>query len=74
MKVLPLLHTVPIVLVGVKRSDFKDKRANYTTIGDVAIAGLNPALLMISLHEIILQHSVLRERVAYLLMFQTGTC
>lgn len=51
MKVLPLLHTVPIVLVGVKRSDCKDKRANYTTIGDVAIAGLKPALMMISVHE-----------------------
>jgi len=42
----PLLHPVPIVLIG---TTIKDK-VNYTTIGDVAIAGMNPALIMISLH------------------------
>lgn len=51
MKPLPLLHTVPIILIGVKREDSESNIANYTTIGDVAIAGLNPPLLTISVHE-----------------------
>jgi len=42
----PLLHPVPIVLIGTTIKDI----VNYTTIGDVAIAGMNPALIMISLH------------------------
>lgn len=46
-KTLPLLHPVPIVLIGTK----KNEKINYATIGDVAIAGLNPPLIMISLHE-----------------------
>jgi len=45
-KVLPLLHTVPIVVIATNYM-----KVNFTTIGDVAIAGLNPPLLMISLHE-----------------------
>ena len=48
MKIYPFLHPVPIVLVGTKS---ENGRANFSTIGDVAIAGLNPPLLMISLHE-----------------------
>lgn len=48
MKIYPYLHPVPIVLVGTKN---ENGRANFSTIGDVAIAGLNPPLLMISLHE-----------------------
>ncbi len=43
---IPLLHPVPIVLIGTTIKD----QVNYTTIGDVAIAGMNPALIMISLH------------------------
>jgi flavin reductase (DIM6/NTAB) family NADH-FMN oxidoreductase RutF len=46
-KVLPLLHPVPVVLVGT----YVKGKLNYTTIGDVAIAGLNPPLIMISLHK-----------------------
>jgi flavin reductase (DIM6/NTAB) family NADH-FMN oxidoreductase RutF len=49
--ILPLLHTVPIVVVGVKRPDRAEDIANYCTIGDVAIAGIRPPLVMISLHE-----------------------
>jgi len=48
MKIYPYLHPVPIVLVGTKN---ENGRANFATIGDVAVAGLNPPLLMISLHE-----------------------
>lgn len=47
---LPLLHPVPITLLGVKVAG-ATPRANFTTIGDVAIAGLNPPLVMVSLHE-----------------------
>ncbi|HOO32464.1 MAG TPA: flavin reductase family protein [Thermotogota bacterium] len=46
-RVIPLLHPVPIVLVGTTVKE----RVNYTTIGDVSIAGLNPPLLMLSLHR-----------------------
>jgi flavin reductase (DIM6/NTAB) family NADH-FMN oxidoreductase RutF len=45
-KVLPLLHPVPIVLIGT----YVEGKLNYTTVGDVAVAGLNPPLIMISLH------------------------
>ncbi|OGV48304.1 MAG: hypothetical protein A2017_17535 [Lentisphaerae bacterium GWF2_44_16] len=50
-KILPLLHTVPIVVIGTRHPDYQDLRPNYTTIGDVAIAGIHPPLIMISLHE-----------------------
>ncbi len=40
------LSTAPIVIVGAK-----DKKVNFTTIGDVAVVGLKPALVMISCHE-----------------------
>ncbi len=44
---LPLIHPTPIVVVGTMVKGIP----NYTTIGDVAVAGLNPALVMISLNE-----------------------
>lgn len=56
VNLMPLLHPVPIVLIGVKRPGFS-KSANFTTIGDIAIAGLNPPLLMVSLHD----HHLSRE-------------
>jgi len=49
--ILPLLHTVPIVVIGTKRPDEAVPKANYTTIGDVAVAGIRPPLIMVSLHE-----------------------
>ena len=59
IKAFPLIHPTTIVLVGTKN----DTAANFTTIGDIAVAGLNPPLVMISLHEnhnatkYVLQHS-----------------
>lgn len=44
---MPLIHPTTIVLVGTMISG----KPNYTTIGDVAVAGINPPLVMISLHE-----------------------
>ena len=44
---IPLIVPVPIVLVGA----YIDGRANFTEIGDVAIAGIKPALVMVSLAE-----------------------
>lgn len=49
MKDIPLLHTVPIVLLAVKK--LSSNQVNVTTIGDIAIAGIKPPLLMISLHK-----------------------
>lgn len=49
--VLPLIHPVPIVVIGTQNPKVAEPRANYATIGDVAIAGLRPPLVMISLHE-----------------------
>jgi len=46
-KSYPLMHPSTIVLVGTLVNDLP----NFTTIGDVAVAGLNPALMMISLNE-----------------------
>jgi flavin reductase (DIM6/NTAB) family NADH-FMN oxidoreductase RutF len=46
-KPYPLIHPTTIVLVGTMCGD----KANFTTIGDIAVAGLNPPLIMISLHE-----------------------
>jgi flavin reductase (DIM6/NTAB) family NADH-FMN oxidoreductase RutF len=43
----PLIHPNPCVLIGT----IKNESINFTTIGDIAVAGLNPALIMISLHE-----------------------
>lgn len=50
MSLLPLLHPVPIVLIGI-RIPGKENKANFTTIGDIAIAGLNPPLVMLSLNH-----------------------
>jgi len=47
IKPYPLMHPSTIVLVGT----IVNAKANFTTIGDVAVAGLNPALMMISLNE-----------------------
>ncbi len=44
---IPLVHPTTICLVGTKR----DENINFTTIGDLAVAGINPALVMISLSE-----------------------
>jgi flavin reductase (DIM6/NTAB) family NADH-FMN oxidoreductase RutF len=41
-----LVYPIPIAQIGV----VAEERVNYTEVGDVAIAGLRPALLMISLH------------------------
>ncbi len=49
-RILPLLHPVPIVIIGVNCGSDQPK-ANFTTIGDIAIAGINPPLLMLSLHQ-----------------------
>jgi flavin reductase (DIM6/NTAB) family NADH-FMN oxidoreductase RutF len=43
---IPLLHPVPICLVGT----MVNGKPNYTTIGDVAVAGIKPALIMISIN------------------------
>lgn len=44
---IPLIYPIPIVLIGT-RYQGKD---NFTTIGDIAIMGINPPLLVISLLE-----------------------
>lgn len=49
--ILPLIHPVPIVVIGTQHPAQPGAFANFTTIGDIAIAGLRPPLLMISLHE-----------------------
>lgn len=49
--ILPLIHPVPIVVIGTQHPAHPEPFANYTTVGDVAIAGLRPPLVMISLHE-----------------------
>lgn len=46
-KPYPLIHPNPIVLIGVKH----ENHVNFTTIGDVAVAGLSPALIMISMND-----------------------
>ncbi len=47
LKPFPLIHPTTIVLVGTMMNG----KANFTTIGDIAVAGLNPPLVMISLHK-----------------------
>lgn len=47
IKPYPLIHPTTIVLIGTIYCD----KANYTTIGDIAVAGLNPPLVMVSLHK-----------------------
>jgi len=46
----PFIHPVPIVVIGVN-CGITENKANFTTVGDIAIAGLQPPLLMLSLHE-----------------------
>jgi flavin reductase (DIM6/NTAB) family NADH-FMN oxidoreductase RutF len=43
---VPLLYPIPIVLAGAKVNG----KANYATLGDCGIMGLNPALTFVSLH------------------------
>lgn len=43
----PLLYPNPIVLVGVMVNGI----ANFTTVGDVAVMGLKPPLVVVSLNE-----------------------
>lgn len=47
IKNIPLVHPTTICLIGTKRKD----KINFTTIGDLAVAGINPSLVMISLSE-----------------------
>ena len=44
---VPLLYPVPIVLVGA----MVDGRANFATVGDCAIMGIQPALVAVSLSD-----------------------
>jgi flavin reductase (DIM6/NTAB) family NADH-FMN oxidoreductase RutF len=57
----PLIHPSPIVIVGTKN----EGKINFTTIGDVAVAGLNPAIIMISLHEQHLATKIIRETTSF---------
>lgn len=47
LKPFPLLHPSVIGLVA---TSFENQ-VNLTTIGDIAVAGLNPPLMMVSLHQ-----------------------
>ena len=53
-----ILQPVPIVLICAEG----EGRANITTIGDVAVMGLNPALIAVSLHEGHLSCRFIEER------------
>lgn len=44
---LPYVYPIPITLVGAN----VDGKANFTTIGDLALLGINPALVCISSHR-----------------------
>ena len=44
---LPYIYPIPITLVGAQ----VDERANFTTIGDLGLLGINPALVCISSHR-----------------------
>jgi flavin reductase (DIM6/NTAB) family NADH-FMN oxidoreductase RutF len=44
---IPYVYPIPIVLVGAS----VDGRPNYATVGDCAIAGIRPALVVVSLGE-----------------------
>jgi len=43
----PIIHPTTIALVGTKSGD----KVNFSTIADIGVAGLSPALIMISLNE-----------------------
>ncbi|MBN1261672.1 MAG: flavin reductase family protein [Anaerolineae bacterium] len=45
--VLPIVYPVPIVLVGT----VVEGRVNFATVGDCAVMGIKPPLVVISLHE-----------------------
>lgn len=47
IKPSPFLYPIPIVVIGVK----DEEKVNFTTIGDIAMMGLTPPLITISLHE-----------------------
>lgn len=47
IKPYPLIHPTTIVVVGTMYNG----QPNFTTIGDIAVAGLNPPLIMASFHE-----------------------
>lgn len=47
IKAIPLIHPATICLVGT----IYNHKPNYTTIGDIAVAGINPPLIMISINE-----------------------
>jgi len=47
IKPYPLIHPATIAIVGTMHNS----KPNFTTIGDIAVAGLNPPLIMISLHQ-----------------------
>lgn len=47
IKTMPLIYPIPIVLVGA----YVNGQANYVNVGDVAVMGINPPLLVISLNE-----------------------
>jgi flavin reductase (DIM6/NTAB) family NADH-FMN oxidoreductase RutF len=44
---IPWVYPIPIVLVGAVVKD----RANFTTVGDCGIMGINPPLVYVSLHQ-----------------------
>lgn len=46
IKSFPLIHPTTIGIVGTSYND----SVNFTTIGDIAVAGLNPPLVMVSLN------------------------
>ena len=47
IKASPFIYPIPIVLCGVRVND----KPNFTTIGDIAVMGLNPPLIVISLNQ-----------------------
>jgi flavin reductase (DIM6/NTAB) family NADH-FMN oxidoreductase RutF len=46
-KPYPLIHPCPISIVATMNNN----KPNFTTIGDIAVAGINPPLVMISVNE-----------------------
>lgn len=47
IKPYPLIHPTTIVVVGTMYQN----QPNFTTLGDIAVAGLNPPLIMASFHK-----------------------
>jgi flavin reductase (DIM6/NTAB) family NADH-FMN oxidoreductase RutF len=46
-KVVPLVHPTPIAVIGT----IFNGDVNFTTVGDLSVAGLNPPLVVVSLHR-----------------------